>query len=376
MSIRKHPKSGVYFIDIRTPGGERIRRSCGTQDRKEAQEYHDRVKAASWRTSKLSEKPSWTFEEAAMRYLTEEALKRDYESKERHLVWFGGRFPGRALHTITRAEVFDALPVEDQRRYCKGRKLSVSTRNRYLATIRGMLNAAVKWEWIDKAPKLNDMPVSNKRIRWITADEARALLAAIPTTWLRDITEMAFNTGLRWRNISLLEWSQVDLARQRAWIHPDQAKGKKPIGVPLNEAAVSIIRRQLGLHERFVFVNNGAPRKKSDFPQWRRACAKAGIKDFRFHDTRHTWASWHVQNGTPLNVLKELGGWSDYDMVLRYSHLAPDHLAQHANAVKFWAHPTPDNLGTPAKAVGQTRRKALYSKGSSDTALRRTEVGG
>ncbi|MFP3458735.1 tyrosine-type recombinase/integrase, partial [Psychrobacter sp. SIMBA_152] len=81
--------------------------------------------------------------------------------------------------------------------------------------------------------------------------------------------------------------------------------------VPLNEAAVSIIRRQLGRHERFVFVNNGAPRRKSDFPQWRRACAKAGIEDFRFHDTRHTWASWHVQHGTPLNVLKELGGWSD-----------------------------------------------------------------
>lgn len=349
MSIRK--RGGVWFIDIRTPGGERIRRSCGTQDRKEAQEYHDRVKSELWRTSKMGEKPSRTFEEAAIRYLSEESEKRDYESKERHLAWFGGRFAGRALHTITRAEVFDALPVEDQRKYCKGKKLSTSTRNRYLATIRAMLNAAVKWEWIDKAPKLSDVAVQNSRIRWITPDEARALLAAIPTNWMRDITELAFNTGLRWTNIARLEWTQVDLVRRRAWIHADQAKGKKAFGVPLNEAAVHVIRRQLGRHERFVFVNNGAPRKKSDFPQWRRACKRAGITNFRFHDTRHTWASWHVQNGTPLQVLKELGGWSDYDMVLRYAHLAPDHLTQHANSVTLWAQSSPEFQGTATKAA-------------------------
>jgi integrase len=46
---------------------------------------------------------------------------------------------------------------------------------------------------------------------------------------------------------------------------------------------------------------------------------------------RHTWASWHVQNGTPLNVLQELGGWSSYEMVQRYAHLAPEHLSEYAN---------------------------------------------
>jgi len=45
-------------------------------------------------------------------------------------------------------------------------------------------------------------------------------------------------------------------------------------------------------------------------------------------DLRHTWASWHVQAGTPLNVLQELGGWSDYSMVPRYAHLSPEHLAK------------------------------------------------
>jgi integrase len=54
---------------------------------------------------------------------------------------------------------------------------------------------------------------------------------------------------------------------------------------------------------------------------------RAGIEDFRFHDLRHTWASWHVQSGTSLPELMELGGWKSYEMVLRYAHLAPEKLS-------------------------------------------------
>jgi Phage integrase family len=53
----------------------------------------------------------------------------------------------------------------------------------------------------------------------------------------------------------------------------------------------------------------------------------AGIENFCWHDLRHTWASWHVQGGTPLHVLQELGGWFSHSMVQRYAHLAADHLA-------------------------------------------------
>ena len=59
----------------------------------------------------------------------------------------------------------------------------------------------------------------------------------------------------------------------------------------------------------------------------------AEIEDFRWHDLRHTWASWHVQSGTSLQELKELGGWSCYEMVLRYAHLGGDHLKEAANRV-------------------------------------------
>ena len=123
------------------------------------------------------------------------------------------------------------------------------------------------------------------------------------------------------------------MQRKVAWIHPDQAKSKKAIGIPLNADAVQVIREQLGKHQPHVFTFKGKPVKKAGGAAWKKALKRAGIENFRWHDLRHTWASWHVQAGTPLNSLQELGGWSNYEMVLRYAHLAPEHLAEYANNI-------------------------------------------
>ena len=66
-----------------------------------------------------------------------------------------------------------------------------------------------------------------------------------------------------------------------------------------------------------------------------KALKRASIENFRWHDLRHTWASWHVQDGTPLHVFQELGGWETPLMVRRYAHLAADHLAAYASRVSL-----------------------------------------
>jgi hypothetical protein len=79
---------------------------------------------------------------------------------------------------------------------------------------------------------------------------------------------------------------------------------------------------------------------------WNKARARAGVPWLRFHDLRHTWASWHVQQGTPLPVLQELGGWASLAMVQRYAHLGQSHIAVWAGNVSPGgtkvAHPAPE----------------------------------
>jgi integrase len=105
------------------------------------------------------------------------------------------------------------------------------------------------------------------------------------------------------------------------------------IAVPLNSDALFVVRRQIGKHGTHVFSYKGCNIATVSTKAWRAALKRAGIQDFRWHDLRHTWASWHVQNGTPIHVLQELGGWSDLDMVKRYAHLSPQHLSGYANNI-------------------------------------------
>ena len=130
-----------------------------------------------------------------------------------------------------------------------------------------------------------------------------------------------------------LEWSQVDLERGVAWIHADQAKGRKAIHVSLNSVAVGVIKRQTGKHPIRVFTFRKKPIRQANTKAWHKALKRAGIENFRWHDLRHTWASWLVQHGTPLNVVQEMGAWESEGMVRRYAHLAPAHLAPHAEIV-------------------------------------------
>ena len=142
-------------------------------------------------------------------------------------------------------------------------------------------------------------------------------------------------TGLRAANVTGLTWEQVDLARKLAWVHADQAKARRAIAVPFNAAASEVVERQTGKHPVFVFTYEGRPVKQLATMAWYKALKRAGIEAFRFHDLRHTWASWHVQNGTPLHVLQELGGWETPSMVRRYAHLAANHLAAYVSNAKI-----------------------------------------
>jgi integrase len=145
-------------------------------------------------------------------------------------------------------------------------------------------------------------------------------------------------TGLRKANVTGLQWDQVDVGNRRAWVHPDRATARKAIPVPLNEDAMKVLSRQLDKHRDLVFTFRGQPVSRVSTKAGYRALQRSGIRDLRWHDLRHTWPSWHVQGGTPLFGLPELGGWESAKMLRKHAHLAADHLAPWAD--RLAAHGT------------------------------------
>lgn len=326
MSLYKRKDSALWWVKL-TVNGRRIQKSTGTEDRKAAQEYHDRLKAELWEQSRLGVKPGYLWQDAVLRWLKETEHKATHEDDRWILRRLDTHLFNVKLADIDRDKL-DAITVA---RLADG--VENGTVNRMLAVIRAILRrASLEWGWLEQVPKVRMLPVPKRRIRFLTQDEAQLLLAELPEH-LADMARFSLETGLRQANVIDLQWSQVDLTRRCAWIHPDQAKARRAIAVPLSPAAVEIIRAQIGKSQTHVFSYKGKPVTVVNTKAWRAALKRSGIEDFRWHDLRHTWASWHAQAGTPLNVLQELGGWESVEMVRRYAHLSGEHLSEYARSM-------------------------------------------
>jgi integrase len=314
MSLIKRKKSSVWWIDFVAPNGERVRRSTATADRKEAAELHDKLKSEVWRVQRLGDRSKRIWQDAVVRWLREQAHKASLRDDKRMLRWLHRSLADRELESVNRTLV-EAIIEAKQAEGC-----SHATVNQHLVLLRAILRRCVRdWEWLDRAPTIRLLKEPMRPIRFLSQTQALTLL--------RDMASFALATGLRAANVTGLIWDQVDLSRKLAWVHPDQAKARKAIAVPLNDMAMCVIMRQAGKHPMHVFSYLGEPIKQVSTRAWYLALNRAGLTDFRFQDLRHTWASWHIQSGTPLFALQELGGWETERMVRRYAHLAADHLA-------------------------------------------------
>jgi len=318
----------TYWVSFRDSTGRRVRRSLGTSDKAQAQELSDKLRADLWRVNKLGEKPRRTWQEAIVRYVRETSHKASHSGDVLNLRWLDKHLRHYMLEDITR----DVVDKVTEARIADG--VSNATVNRTMAVLRAVLRRAVKqWEWLTRYPAVRMLPEPKGRVRWLTYEEEARLMEQLPEH-LREVVSFALATGLRRRNITHLKWAEVDLERRVAWVHADEAKARKAIGVPLNADAVLVLRRQQGKHPVFVFSYKGqAPVAGVNGTAWKKALKRSGLVGVCFHTLRHTWASRHAQAGTPFGALQELGGWSSSAIVRRYAHLAPEHLAKYAEAI-------------------------------------------
>jgi integrase len=308
--LYQRPGSDVWYIDIRRPGRARIRRSTRTSDRVAAQRQHDELAARVWQQKQAGKQ----FTDALAAWLTARARSRQELSALKQI---RAAYKDRPLHDVTGASFADAFG-----------HMAPATYNRIANIARAALNIAHVRGWIEQAPKIARRKPPRHGFRWLTADEWKRLRAELPDH-LKPMADFALATGLRWSNVAGLTWERVDVRRKLAWIEAHQAKGRRAIAVPLSAAALAALRRVQGERTGFVFTYAGHA-LQSPKTAWRAAIKRAKIRPVRWHDLRHTWASWHVMNGTPPGVLKELGGWSSLEQVQIYAHLAPSHVAQYA----------------------------------------------
>lgn len=329
MSLYKRKDSPNWWVKL-TVNGRSLSESTGTADKRQAKEYHDRRKAELWEQQRLGVKPSRKWEEAVLRYLGEEVNKKSISDEKLHLRWLQPRLEAMDLTQITR-DVVDGLMQESQRA-----GVSSATSNRRIQVLRAILRRAhLEWEWIDRLPRFRLLKEPQGRVRYLTREEAARLLTELPEH-LRAMARFSLATGLRQSNVKGLRWSNVDLERKAAWVDSTEAKGKCAIPVPLNSEAMQVVKEQLGKHPEWVFTFRGRPVEfQTSTKAWRKALERAGIENFRWHDLRHTWASWHAQGGTPMHVLQKLGGWATAAMVQRYAHLGMDDLKRYAEQVRI-----------------------------------------
>lgn len=314
--VSLYRRGSIWWIEL-TAHGRRIRESAGTADKKAAQEYHEKRKGEIWRQAKLGEKPPITWGEAVKRWL---------EYKPRGL-------PDRYRLRAMGLRASSSMPLSSSEIETALSGCSPSSFNRARAIVFSIhsLSGVVP----------PDLPTRTRppgRTRWLTLEEWQRLRAVleVESQLLRQAAEFTLATGLRENNVLNLEWGQIDLQRRVAWLHADQVKTKHPIGVPLTDAALAVLEARRGIHKKYVFANpdTGLPYYKASNRAWYAALRKAKLKGFRWHDLRHTWASWAVMSGVRLEVLQRLGGWKTAQMVQRYAHLSSEHLAEDAARIK------------------------------------------
>lgn len=340
MALYKRTAGGAWWVKF-SSGGQVIRRSSGSRDREFAEEYETTLRAQYLRQRKLGETVR-TWGEAVARYKREANWRPSTRATNEFALSFFEPIGSLPLAGL------DSGTVASARAYVEAKQTPAST-NRIMAVFRSVVRKCVAWGWLKYAPPVEMAHIPERDATWIKPEQFQALMKELPEH-LRAPVEFSVLTGLRENNVCRLRWSQVDLERGSVTIPSSHYKTKREHRAALSEAAVAVLER-LPRESEYVFTYEGCPVTRFNNHAFRKARRRAGLEHLRWHDLRHTFASWMAQSGASDRVLQQAGGWTSPKMVARYAHLRDSDVRQYANAVG-------SILGTqPTKRVPLTRAK-------------------
>lgn len=309
--LYRRPGSATWWADI-VQAGRRARRSTGTQDETEARAIARQIAADA---DKVGRKP-FSLDDAYLLWMGDGQRSETDVSALRTL---RDRIPNRPAAALDDATVAECLAG-----------MSPGAYNRVVNVLRASLRLAAGRGRIDRAPDLMKRPEPAGRVRFLSPEEWQRLRPQLPPHLLPAV-EFSLATGLRRSNVLGLQWHQVDLRARMLHLPASQMKAGRPHSIPLGKVATKVLRAQRNLHELWVFPYRGK-RIVSPKTAFGAALEAAGVEDFRWHDLRHTWASWMAMAGAPLHAIQQAGAWAGPDMVARYSHLTPSAIGDYQDA--------------------------------------------
>jgi len=212
---------------------------------------------------------------------------------------------------------------------------SPSTVLRYLAALsHAFTNAVKEWRWLERNPMLDVTKPKQPqgRVRFLSDDEREALLRECKASSQPDVylaVVLALSTGARQMELMGLRWDQVDLNRKVITLY--ETKNGEIRALPLVHHAYELMKDRAKV--RRIDTNLVFPAKNPEKPvdlrdPFEKALERAGILNFRWHDLRHSCASYLAMNGASLAEIAEVLGHKTLQMVKRYAHLSHAHTSK------------------------------------------------
>lgn len=257
------------------------------------------------------------------------AIVKDWTSQ---LNWWNDRIGQYALADVTPALISQMRDILSQENGAKGKPRGNATVNRYLTTMQCVFSVAVKeWELLDVNPffRVKKLQEPRGRVRYLSKEERESLLAECQKAsnpYLYPAVIVALSTGARKMEVMSLKWEDVDLANERAILQDTKNGERRTINLlgVVNQLMQDLYNKRRK-SDIYVFPSHDGKKPFDITRSWKAAVKRAGIKDFRFHDLRHTTASYLAMQGKSMGEVAEVLGHKTLQMVKRYAHLSDEH---------------------------------------------------